>query len=49
MEALLQVDEEQRQLWMDKILQFVQRQSLDTCIIGRELIRDVLQVRVPGY
>ena len=43
-EALLQVGEQQRQLWMDKILSTVQKQPLDTAIIGRDLIRDVLQV-----
>ena len=44
MEALLQVGEQQRQLWLDKILATVQKQPLDTAIIGRDLIRDVLQV-----
>ena len=43
-EALLQVGEQQRQLWMDKILATVQKQPLDTAIIGRDMIRDVLQV-----
>ncbi|XP_043201111.1 DNA polymerase epsilon subunit 2-like [Amphibalanus amphitrite] len=42
-EALLQVGEQQRQLWMDKILATVQKQPLDTAIIGRDLVRDVLQ------
>ncbi|XP_037092812.1 DNA polymerase epsilon subunit 2-like [Pollicipes pollicipes] len=42
-EALLQVSEQQRQLWLDKILLTIQKQPLDSCNIDRELIRSVLQ------